>query len=198
MSKTKKPQEINITYEKDYGFQDIPNDTKAATHVGLFLQQWAVVEAQLNKIVGRLLGLTSLQTFIVTSNMTFREKINIIRTSIRTLPNLDEEDQEKFDKIILKIGNTYYDRNTAAHELFWWDEKTNSVEFNSIKAKGGKKPIFPSVKWSEKDFAEKSVNLHSLSSSLDILLKLFPKKQTEENLLLMRDQISSTNLLSSS
>jgi hypothetical protein len=59
-----------------------PN-TRACAKVGIFLQIWALMETQLNHAVGKILSLNILQESIVTANIPFAAKANIVRSALK-------------------------------------------------------------------------------------------------------------------
>ena len=125
------------------------NQIESCTLVGSFLQAWALMESQLNEVIGTILELGNLQTVIVCKNIQFRDKIYIARTAVSISP-LSEDKKTLYEKELNKLADFVLDRNTAAHDLFMPSEDEMGVEFLVTRAKG--KLQFPKVVWSRKDF----------------------------------------------
>jgi hypothetical protein len=126
-----------------------PN-VRAWAMVGSFLQAWSYVEAQLNDLLGKALNLNSTQTFIVTSNLQFRDKIHIARTALNSSVSVSADERERLDKRLLAISDySSKRRNMAAHHMFGPSKDKKGVTFLVVKAKG--KLSLPDVTWSLKD-----------------------------------------------
>ena len=144
-------------------FLALPPATRACALVGAYLRSWAIMEAQLNRTLGRALGLSNLQTVVVTRNVQLRDKLHMVKTLLN-LEVFNEEERTTHLKTIKRITNLSTDRNTVAHDMFHEDEKADGVTFFAVKAKGNLE--FPDIRWSVRAFAEKAEELFELYQNL--------------------------------
>jgi len=138
--------------------QDLAPDLRAVAEVGLFMQQWGIIESKLNRAVGKALKLDLLQTAIATANISFRDKIQILRTCISIAIGFSAEQKQTASSRLTTLLNYYQrTRNLVAHTPFWPADDGNGVKFSVTRAKG--KLEFPEEVWSFSKFAEERVEL---------------------------------------
>lgn len=119
--------------------------------VGEYLHHWATMESRLNDAIGKVLGLDSLQTAIVCSNINFFAKCHILKTAIEHQPLGLEHDA--FIKTISDLQNLSRQRNMVAHDVFFPNKEREKVKFYAVKAKG--RFSLPLEEWSPETFVEK-------------------------------------------
>ncbi|MEX0964748.1 MAG: hypothetical protein WDZ52_11980 [Pseudohongiellaceae bacterium] len=120
--------------------------------IGRFLQNWALVEGTLRQAIGKALGLSRVQTVFVGVNLSFRDKINTLKTAIDVSHIYPEADKDRFKKLLDTISGHSPVRNMVAHDMFEVSEDGSKVSFFVIKAKG--KFDLPDVTWDERKFRE--------------------------------------------
>jgi hypothetical protein len=59
-------------------FYALDRDTRTAALVGQFLRHWADLENQIDRGIGGALGLTTLQRYVITKNLSFTYKLNVL------------------------------------------------------------------------------------------------------------------------
>lgn len=134
--------------------------------VGAYLQSWSIMESKLNKTLGRALGLSNLQSVIVSRNIQMRDKIHITK-SLLHLEVFNETERATYLAVANRIVTLSQERNIVAHDLFYADDNGDGVSFFVMKAKG---PLaFPDVRWAIKDFADKTEELFNVGLDLDKL-----------------------------
>ena len=144
-----------------------PIDQKeSCTLVGEFLQAWGTMEAQLNRVIGTILGLGDIQTSIVCKNIQFRDKIHITRTAVNESA-LAKDKKTVYDEELKKLADFSYDRNMVAHDQFRPSDDQMGVLFVVIRAKGELK--FPETIWSRKDFGDRVEKAKAFCQTLKAL-----------------------------
>ena len=136
---------------------------RAFALVGKFMFTWAHVEGILNESVGKLMGIDDgVSETILTANMTVREKLNVIRTSL--LLGLDNASDEwrKTSKLMDALGDRNGDRNIVAHNQF--GPRPDGVTFFMVKAKG--EFAIPDLVWTTRDFEERGEKMRTLALQL--------------------------------
>jgi hypothetical protein len=137
--------------------------TQAQLLVGRFLYYWAFLEAEINTSLGKALGLTSAETFIVTRNMAFQSKVNVLKTFINFQGN------SKWGIALTKAlseaaGLAESARNIIAHEPFGVSDDGQAVEFIRIVARGELK--FPEIIWTPAKFNDAYEQMEVLGRTL--------------------------------
>jgi hypothetical protein len=134
--------------------------TQAYMLVGKFLSCFAILESTINNCVGKVLRLDGLQTYIVTRNAQFRDKIHILKAAAAmALPSTDALVQ-----LLGEVDSINGDRNIVAHNVFGVSEDETGVEFLAVKARG--KLTFPKVVWTPKDFEEKYARIGRVAEGI--------------------------------
>lgn len=132
-------------------FRELVPSVRTVALVGEFLQRWALMESEMNRVIGKALGLNQLQTLIVCRNAQFTAKTHILKTAIN-YTMLGASSRERYSKIIDAIGAASPTRNMLAHDVFLTSDNTDGVVFHAIKARGELK--FPDEDWSVEKFEE--------------------------------------------
>lgn len=124
----------------------------AYLNVGRFMCFWSTLEVELNNSISDLFGLEGIRERIITTNMSVREKINVIVTTLQEYCS-----QEKWysdaKQTMARIGSLSEDRNIAAHHMFYPKDTGDAVVFLVVRARG--KVKFPDIVWSINDFDRK-------------------------------------------
>ena len=131
-------------------FRKLDPDTRTLALVGKFLQNWALMEAKLNNVLVKALGLGDLNGVVVARNIQLRDKTKIVKTAIDMSYFSNKEEKQKYVKLIDRIADFSAKRNIVAHEFFSPSKDGETVDFIVIKANG--KLMFPDEKWSIEDF----------------------------------------------
>lgn len=165
-------------------FHTLPPELRAMALVGHYLQSFALMEGAMNTAIGKALKLDSIQAIIVCKNISFRDKIHILRTLVDISP-IDPTTKKKHDTFLNKIANFATDRNMVAHDLFAPDESQTGIEFFVTKAKG--KLQIPTTIWTVDKVEDKSEelldaqrklkHLSSLLARLDVVKALLERPQ---------------------
>lgn len=142
--------------------------------VGSFLQHWALVESNLNRILIKSIGLDNITGLIVVKNIQFRDKIRISISAIRQSFILNE-DLANYQKLMKSINDFSAKRNIIAHELFV-DNDDGDVEFLVTKANDGLK--FPKEVWSIDTFL---IHFNTMNGFIEEL-KVLHSKLTQATL----------------
>jgi hypothetical protein len=138
--------------------------TQAQLLVGRFMFYWAFLEAEINRSLGKALGLSSAETFIVTRNMTFQSKVNALKTFINFQG--DSAWGIALTKALNEAaGLAESARNIIAHEPFEVSNDGQAVEFLRIVAKGELK--FPEIIWTPKKFNDVFDRIEALVKTLE-------------------------------
>lgn len=85
--------------------------------VGFYMQSFAAVEMSLIDCIQNSLRLTNTQRYIVESNLSFRSKINIMKT-LNSFRPVTTHDKDETLKLIERAAGHSKDRNMVAHSLF--------------------------------------------------------------------------------
>ena len=138
-------------------------NTRAFRLVGEFMFFWSTLEAALNTGICRLLGLSGVDAFVVTANVSVRDKIHILRT-LTNFYSVNDERLAEAVRTMIAVAAKGDERNFLAHTGFI-PHGPGGVTFNVVKAKG--KFSHPTVVWSPGDFAKKNLEMADLQESLD-------------------------------
>lgn len=131
--------------------------------IGEFMYHWAALERALNSGVAQLLQIDSaLDQAILTTNMSVREKLNVLRTRLILSHTKDGPEWKRLNKLIDRIGDRNDDRNIVAHTSFAPHPK--GVLFYQIKAKG--QFSIPDLVWSESEFDVRMEKMSALKEQL--------------------------------
>ncbi|MBC6715540.1 hypothetical protein H9Q09_04950 [Aurantimonas sp. DM33-3] len=128
------------------------------------------MEHALNECIRLALNLDFAQGLIVTKNLQFRNKQKILRVLINETFQ-DSEKKSSYERTAIDIGNMSDDRNMIAHDWFGPDEKGDGVSFLVTKANA--KLVFPEVRWSILDFAERHNQLMEAAQQLKRMEPMF-------------------------
>ena len=132
------------------------------TLVGQFLRDWALMEMQLNDVIGAALELNGAQKFIVCSNIQFRDKIHIARTAVDIATARDKAEHYKSE--LVKLGKFTTERNMVAHDVFGVSDDRDGVIFLVTQAKGRLK--FPEIVWTKRDFEKRQQKMDAFTQML--------------------------------
>lgn len=151
-------------------FNTLPPEIRAMALVGHYLQSFAMMESAVNSAISKALKLDPVQGIIVCKNISFRDKIHILRTLLSISP-VTSAVIKTHDEMLNEVGRYSADRNMVAHELFGAHPAKGGVEFLVAKAKG--KLRMPETFWTVDEVEEKSDKLLSARDKLMRLATLF-------------------------
>jgi hypothetical protein len=166
---------------KNPDFKSFNPDEKCWALVGYYMQRFAWMESALNDALSHALGLKKLQGLVVCANITLRDKVHIVRASLRLEPALKHSDREHFDRLLKKVADVLNERNTIAHCPFFPNKKKNGVMWMDIRAKGELK--VPGMDWPESRFHESIKVINGYTEELKKLKSAIGRGRLVEALL---------------
>jgi len=141
--------------------QELSHD-EAYRMVGEFLSYWAIMEDKLNGLIGKMLGLSTLQEVIVTHNIKLHDKLGIAGAALDTMA-LTTEEKKAFRKKLADISNLSWVRNMCAHNGF--GPKGENLTFYRYSVRG--KVSVPDDTWSPDEHVKKLKEVVNLRIGLD-------------------------------
>lgn len=114
-------------------FEEIQQPYQAYALVGLYLQQFALMEFSLGRLMAALLKLDTTQAQIITANMEFSAKAHTCRGLFKiAFPN-----EKDADKLLADLVNKHAARrNVMAHSVFFAAQANHGLELHKVRAKG--------------------------------------------------------------
>jgi len=150
-------------------FESLDPRMRPAALVGMFLQKWAFMEAELMRAIREAFGLNLVSASIIKANTQLRDKVHILRTILPITTLMSEGERKRWDKLLLEIAGYSTIRNMMAHDMFYMTDDNQAVSFFVIKAKGDFD--VPTVTW---DIAAFESAYDKLDSYQEQLSKLRP------------------------
>jgi hypothetical protein len=144
--------------------------TRACRLVGRFQYHFARVEQKVDQGVIKLLDLDAKAAPIVTGNLDFAKKLNLVRTAAYQQAAKDDKQQqfgEDTCKAVFKINDV---RQLVIHSSFE-PGPGGGVQFKRTVAKNGRLRIEDQV-WGDKEFHEHYRKMVTLEGNLDNLIRL--------------------------
>jgi hypothetical protein len=151
---------------------DLPPHIRCAL-VGQFLQAWSAMELSLENAIGAALNIESIKLWILSANLRFRDKTNILRTLV-DVSSFPQEEKDRTKLKIRKLADRAGGRNMIAHNPFAPDDTGKGVKFLTVKARGDYDA--PSVVWLPRRFLEERRVLNGYSEFLERLEKRFKER----------------------
>jgi len=152
-------------------FESLDRDMQAPLLVGRFLQVWAAMESELSEAIATAFRLDAAQAAIVTSNISLRDKIHILRTVVHSLA-ITKEAKKEYDDTLVDISDCSRTRNMMAHDAFFPDHHSEGVRFFVIKAK--KNLTIPREVWKPTDFYKAYRTIDGYSAKIIELTGMLP------------------------
>jgi hypothetical protein len=152
-------------------FRDLDPETRCFALVGQFLQAWSVMEGSLHNVIGAALNIETTKLYILSANIRFRDKTNIISSLIDVAPNFTKDEKATLRKNFRDLAEYSANRNMVAHDAFGPDASKTGVEFLTVKAKG--KFALPNVVWSADQFRTERATIDQYRTLLESLVKRF-------------------------
>jgi hypothetical protein len=114
--------------------ESVPHEERHFMMVGVYLNRWALVEANLNDTLARALRIDNVfARAIVTTNLHMQPKINTLKALIHMVAK--GKDAERYLAVVNRVEKcAHADRNT--HHLFGPDKDSDGVIFYVVKARG--------------------------------------------------------------
>lgn len=141
-----------------------PSQIQSLALVGEFLHKWSYMEQTIHLAISAATKLDPLMNTIICSNLTIREKLNILRTLVDTSNIEPGERKAAFKSMLRDIGEYTPSRNMIAHDFFMLGANAPSIAFMPIKAKG--KFDTPYVIWHEADFKREYEKIDAFTNEL--------------------------------
>ncbi|MEQ9634533.1 MAG: hypothetical protein RLW68_00460 [Devosia marina] len=114
-------------------FEALDQPYQAYSLVGLYLQQFSIMESGVGRLLAALLTLNRTQANIITANMEFSAKAFTCRSLLKiALPGDKDADKAMVDLVDVHAKR----RNIIAHSVFFWPEIGSGVKLHKVRAKG--------------------------------------------------------------
>jgi len=94
-------------------FRALDPETRTVALVGMYLQHWAIMEARLNRVLGKALALDDLSAAVVAKNIQLRDKIKITKTLIDLSHITPAEKIDEYKSAVQRIASGLYPGSTA-------------------------------------------------------------------------------------
>ena len=160
-------------------FKELDPNIRCFALVGQFLQAWSAMELALRDAIGAALNINPIQLQILSANIRFRDKTDVLRTLVDVSP-FPEDEKRRAKARIRKLGGHASKRNMIAHEPFAADPESKGVKFLTVKARGDFQT--PDIIWSVHKFTEEGRALGSYKQFLECLESRFRQKPlTQQN-----------------
>ena len=98
-------------------FTSLDHEIRTLALVGQYLQEFAFMENEVDKVMATLMGLNTTQQFILSPNIPFHSKIHILSTLLKAI-SLPERSKNDYLSIFNKMLGASSWRNNIAHSPF--------------------------------------------------------------------------------
>lgn len=132
------------------------------TLVGHYMQNWALMEAELNEALFAAMRTRPVTSVVIARNTFLRTKISILRSLVGLLP-IEPAGAAALEKLLKRIEKLSGDRNMVAHDVFLPHPK--GVQFLVVKARG--RVDVTTVIWTPKDFKTRCLELQEIRQDLN-------------------------------
>lgn len=156
----------------------MPPDFVATAFVGGFLQRWAYMESDMRDCIEKGLKLGKLEAVMLCSNMSLRDKINLLKTLVSFRLRFDEKERDDFIGVLDGIAGITWMRNMMAHDIFGATEDRQGVQFFVVKAKGNLQ--FPDTIWPHAKFFEEGERITGFRDGIRKLTFVLDSQNKEE------------------
>ena len=168
-------------------YRSLDRELRTVALVGAFMEAWSCLEGALNDAIASGSGLTTIQEYIFTRNISFTYKVCIL-SSLISVSALTASQKSYYSNILTDINTKlYWRRNVVAHDMFIASDNTDGVAFLTVKAR--RKVEYPVVDWSVDEFAGTIAITHKYWLQLCDLERIF------RNLKPISDEIDEENRL---
>jgi hypothetical protein len=139
----------------------VSTSREAFALVGEFFCHWGWLEQAIDRSIGNMLGADLLATFILSQNITFSAKIDVLASAGNMFGEQESDaENKKFQKALERIGElSRSQRNVYAHSPFL-PLKNGGVKFLRLRAKKALK--FAIVELSRKELRTLAREIHGL------------------------------------
>jgi hypothetical protein len=143
---------------------------RACELVGRFAYHFSRLEEQLNSAIIRLFKLDETTADIITANIDFARKLNIVQSALNEQNASRERERvrKEIKKTFADISTVNMDRQIAAHSAFETHEM-GGVQFKRTVARGHLNRMDPH--WSEAKFQSEFEKMERLERALESLLR---------------------------
>ena len=125
-------------------FAALDHEIRTLALVGQYLQEFAFMENEVDKVMATLMELNTTQQFVLSPNIPFHNKIHILTTLLKAI-SLQEQSKNDYLVTLNHILRASSWRNNIAHSPFLPSNETDGVMFYVVKAQGELK--FPDMDW---------------------------------------------------
>ena len=154
--------------------KDLDPETRCYALVGQFLQCWSEMEFSLQKSIGDALNVEDEKLLILSANLRFRDKTNVLRTLVDVAHGFTDAEKTEKKKKLHDLAEYSSSRNMVAHDRFGPDPSETGVRFYTVKAKGTYS--VPDIVWTQKEFNEARARVVEFRHFLDDLANRFKSK----------------------
>jgi hypothetical protein len=153
---------------------------KAYQLIGEYFFNFALLERAFHKALRYLFNLPGLKAEMLFANMTFRDKVNALRTAVE-FSSRDRKDEWVDESLstLNRIMDISTERNFLAHTSFF-PSKSGGVSFFKVQAKG--KFDIPETLWSEPFFKEKYSRLLGYAVAVDQIIDDMQKRDINKQI----------------
>jgi len=106
--------------------------------VGVISAQWEWIEIVMEKVVAEVMTLKHAQVGLLTTNLSFRVKCDLIKIYARPLEETDPASWRRFTKAIESLTKAHTARNTYIHAKWKISEATGKIGRSSVRTASGK------------------------------------------------------------
>ena len=142
----------------------------AFRQVGKFLYHFSLLEQEIDDGIGKLLGIGAGAVDIVTANMDFSRKVNVLRSAEGFKAAIPDSAREKklkeTFKAILALND---DRKIVAHCSFSYGKESGAVVFR--RAVASKELKVENIEWDDKKFQESFTKADEVRASVHQLIE---------------------------
>jgi hypothetical protein len=148
--------------------------TECYKMVGEFMYNYALLETDLNQLLGQMMGLENPNAHILTSSMDVSKKLNIAICGIKFQPI----DHEAAAEVLKELFDINGERKIVAHCLFGPSKKGDGIEFYRITT--NRKLNMYVEYWTKAQFAAKIENMKVVRNRIQALEKAVTPIQSEK------------------
>lgn len=138
----------------------------SCTLVGKFMREWAIAEAELDKLIATALRIDNIESWVISTAIPVSHKWNIAKSFVR-LSQMNDVDKTEFKSLEKCFNELVAARNIVAHCMFSPEVNENVVIFLRFASKGTLKSELD--KWPESQFLKHVESIRSFKRGLEVL-----------------------------
>jgi hypothetical protein len=129
--------------------ESLDPETRCYALVGRFLQSWSALEGAIHDCIRTAFKLEPTALHIVCTNLTFWNKLNVLRTIV-DITAIEDAEKTAIQRFLNRIGKYYAHRCMVAHDRFVPAANGEGVQFLTAQTKG--KQETPAIVWTSGQF----------------------------------------------